>query len=411
MGKGISEMHKKWSILLAGFLLSSLEGIAFTWGILIIPLTERFGWEQSEASAPLGIFMITSIAGMIIAGYYQDKYGPAKVSAVGGLLFVLGYGLTSMLEFIPSPYWVMLTYGVIAGSASGVTYACIVPPISKWFTRNLSFAISIALMGSGISTLIFAPIKAAYLLPYFGISGTLALTGLIVSLATFIASWLVRENSSNNMSIDLEKSAVVQSETAEPTRNISPINMLKSHSFWMIWGMYLLVGVGGFIALSFMPIFGVEVTDLSVTEAAWTVSWFSIANALGRPLAGKLADSFGMLKIMFIGYIMQAAVYLMIPLFGDSFMFLLLTAVKAGFAFAISLTVFPVLAAKHFGLSNLGVNYGILSTAYGLAAISPSIGFVIYNRFASYSIVFVLVGLMSAIGAILAVLLHKQSAK
>jgi len=395
-------LDKKWSILLSGFLLSSLEGIAFTWGIIILPLVYEFGWSQAEASAPLGIFMVTSIVTLILAGYLQDKYGPAKIAAFGGLVFIAGYALTSMVVLFPSPMWVNFSYGIITGSASGITYACIIPPISKWFPKNIAFATSVALMGSGISTLIFAPLKAGYLIPTFGIFGTFIITGVLVSMITFLASWLARDTKKqtptdffvNQDSSHYEAASFIQSETL-------PTKMLKTKSFWMIWSMYLLAGTGGFIALSLLPVYGEQFLSMSATDVALSISLFSLANAFGRPLAGKLADSYGMLKVMIIGYSLQALAYILLSISGNSALFLHIASVVAGISFAISLAIFPPLITKYFGLRNLGVNYGILSTAYGLAAISPSLGFMLYNFIGSYSIILIGVGVMSSISALI----------
>jgi len=402
-------MNKKWLILISGFLLSSLEGIAFTWGIMILPLVDEFAWSQAEASAPLGIFMVTSIVTLIIAGHFQDKYGASKVSAIGGLLFIAGYALTSMVEIFPNPWWVNFSYGIVTGSASGVTYACIVPPISKWFSKNTAFATSLALMGSGISTLTFAPIKAGFLIPLLGVSGTFVATGILVSLITFIAAWLSNKAEKHEPAAIKNIRNTLPLETEQSVKSdVQPSAMLKTTSFWMIWFMYLLAATGGFIALSLFPVYGEHSLGMTASDTALSLSLFSLANAFGRPIAGKLADSYGMLKVVIISYFLQAIAYIVLVVSGGFDLPLHLTSIIIGFSFAVSLAVFPVFVGNLFGLRNLGVNYGILSTAYGLAAISPSLGFMLHEHFGSYTFVLLCVGLMSAIASCIGLLMKKN---
>jgi OFA family oxalate/formate antiporter-like MFS transporter len=163
--KGISMIIKntttanRWIILFGGFLLSLMGGMSYAWGSFVMPLVNDWGWTVTEATLPFTIMIIVFALTMIPAGWLQDKIGPRKIAVWGSVLFFVGYALSSMLRWIPNPAWLVLVYGLIVGTACGLTYSCIAPAARKWYPDHPGFAVSTSVMGFGLAAVVFSPLK------------------------------------------------------------------------------------------------------------------------------------------------------------------------------------------------------------------------------------------------------------
>jgi len=82
--------------------------------------------------------------------------------------------------------------------------------------------------------------------------------------------------------------------------------------------------------------------------------------------------------------------------------FLLITC-AIFFCFGGNFSLFPTATADLFGSKNLGPNYGIVFTAYGVAGFIGAVGVNLFvSIFGSYLILFIIMGIMSVVSAILA---------
>ncbi len=82
---------------------------------------------------------------------------------------------------------------------------------------------------------------------------------------------------------------------------------------------------------------------------------------------------------------------------------LLFGAAFTGLCYGTVFTLFPATTADFYGVRNLGVNYGLVFTGFGVAAVlGPILGAAIRDRFGSYVWAFGISGVMLLIGALLA---------
>jgi OFA family oxalate/formate antiporter-like MFS transporter len=81
-------------------------------------------------------------------------------------------------------------------------------------------------------------------------------------------------------------------------------------------------------------------------------------------------------------------------LFGSAF---------TGLCYGTIFTLFPAATADFYGVRNLGVNYGSLFTAFGVAGVTGSVlGGRVRDLFGSYTYAFITCGVMLLLGAVLA---------
>lgn len=398
---------RRWRIPFAGFLLALMGGFSYAWGVFIIPMEEQFGWTKAEAAMPFTVFMVVFSLFMIPAGSLQDKIGPRKVSEIGAILFFLSYGTASLVDRFPYPLWLIVTYGIIGGIACGLTYACVAPPSRKWFPDKPGLAISLSVMGFGLAALVLAPLKANYLIPVHGIEGTFLFIAVITTLVSLLAAWLTK-----NPPVDWAPPGwnpeAKTTNAIEINREISPRQVVKSPIFWFLWFTFALVVAGGLICIGLIPSYGKLIVGMTAGKAAIAMSIFAAFNGLGRPLAGFLSDRFGAVWVMIFTYVVQAAIFILFPVFAVTQTTLYISAALLGWGYAVTLAVFPFLTSICFGTRNLGVNYGIVFSAFGVGALAPTIGSWIFDVTKSFTPIFILSGGMTGLGLLLCVVLKKK---
>ncbi len=397
----------RWRIPLAGFLLALMGGASYAWGVFIVPMTDRFGWTKAEATLPFTVFMVVFALVMAPAGKLQDRIGPKKVSAAGALLFFLSYGLASLLGMFSSPWWLVGTYGILGGIACGLTYACVAPPARKWFPEKPGFAVSLAVMGFGLAALIIAPLKAKYLIPQYGIEGTLLFLACLTSSVSFIAAKMTKNPPAGWIPPE-SASLINKNENLRIMEEVSPKKMVREKPFWFIWATFALVSAGGLIALGLIPTYGERAVGLTPLQASLAVSFFAAFNGLGRPLAGFLGDKFGILRVMSVTYFVQAATFLAFSFFAVDQFTLYLSAAFLGWGYAVTLALFPALTSLFFGVKHFGFNYGVVFTAFGVGALAPSVGSWITDITGSFVWSFIMAGIAVSVGMFLTVVIWKK---
>jgi OFA family oxalate/formate antiporter-like MFS transporter len=88
--------------------------------------------------------------------------------------------------------------------------------------------------------------------------------------------------------------------------------------------------------------------------------------------------------------------------FYTSFPLLVVGFAVAGIAYGALFALFPAVTADFFGVKNLGVNYGIIFTSWGIAGIvGPILGGMVADITGTYAGSYMVAGIMLLLGALL----------
>jgi OFA family oxalate/formate antiporter-like MFS transporter len=101
------------------------------------------------------------------------------------------------------------------------------------------------------------------------------------------------------------------------------------------------------------------------------VAVLAVGNALGRVIAGIVSDKIGGIRTMLIVFIAQAVMMGALA-FSHTVATLVPVAAAVGFCYGANLSLFPSTTAGFFGTKNLGVNYGLVFTAWGVGGVFGS---------------------------------------
>lgn len=395
--------RERWVVLFGGFLLSLMGGMSYAWGSFVLPLVQNWGWTTAQANMPFTVMIIVFSIAMIPAGWLQDKFGPRKVAAVGAVLFLVGYSLAALMRFYSNPLWLTLTYGGGVGIACGLTYSTIAPTARKWFADRPGFAVSIAVMGFGLAAVVFAPLKKG-MIRYLGVDGTLFVIGIFVAVVAFIGARLIK-NPPQEWSPPSPSNSYNEKE--EET-NVTPREFIKTPRFYILWLALASVIGGGLTAIGLLTAYGELELQLAPAFAALAVSFYSLANGVGRPAMGWLADRWGAIKVMIGVYIIQATVFIIFPWAATTPLRLFVCSLLLGLGYASTFALFPVVVAAVSGTKHLGMNYGLVFSAFGLGAITSLIGSWFLDITGSFNTAFLLAGFATVFGLILLIILHQK---
>ena len=128
----------------------------------------------------------------------------------------------------------------------------------------------------------------------------------------------------------------------------------------------------------------------------------AIFNTCGRFVSGFVSDRIGRTNTMILAFVLQAINMFMfihyttpaLLMFGSAF---------TGLCYGTIFTLFPAATADFYGVRNLGVNYGLVFTAFGVAGvIGPMLGGRVRDLFGYYPYAFIISAIMLLLGAVLA---------
>jgi OFA family oxalate/formate antiporter-like MFS transporter len=358
-----ANVPNRWRIAAAGVAMQIALGAVYAWSVFRKPLSEHF--DTSVASVNL-IFSFAILAlgfAAYFGGVWMSKVGPRRVGMAAGLLYGAGIVLASFSG--GSVVLLYLTYGLIAGAGIGLGYIVPVATLIKWFPDRRGFITGIAVAGFGAGALVTAPlaerlIESAGLFETFAILGVIYLivvTGAAATLSNPPEGW---------------KPAGWEPDTAERSdrsgRDYDLRGALKTWQWFALWALLFLNVTAGISIISEASPIAQEVTGVSVATAAGLVSIISIANGAGRFLWAWLSDAIGRKWVFLTMFLLQAALFAIMPSVGTyalfaALAFVVLSCYGGGFG------TMPAFAADYFGSKNVGQIYGLMLTAWGFAGL------------------------------------------
>jgi len=148
--------------------------------------------------------------------------------------------------------------------------------------------------------------------------------------------------------------------------------MLRTKTFYLAWLIYLVGAGAGLMIIGYAKLIATDITGLK-SNLEWlatlAVSLLAISNAVGRPFFGSVCDRIGPKRTMLTMQGVQLFALVALFPYSQSLSVLYLAIVLLGLTFGAYLAVMPTLASYYFGAKNLGPNYGLYLSAYGVGGV------------------------------------------
>jgi len=393
----------RWWRVVGALLMNLSLGSLYAWSIFVAPLEKEFGWSRADTSWIFTIAVFVFGMSFVIAGRLQDKLGPFKISVIGSIGLSLGFILASFTNSLP---WILFTFGGVMGFGNGFGYATPIPVLSKWFPDRRGLAVGLAVAGYGGGSAILAFIGPP-MLSGLGWRGTFLWLGIGFFVATIIGAFLLQNPPAGYKPEGwVPPPPSAKAKVVATTYDYPPSEMVKTPQFPLMWIGYCLGAAAGLMTISQLIPYGRSV-GMPATAAVLTLVLGAVGNAGGRIFSGWLSDAIGRLQTLRLMILISAiAMFMLANSTNIGIIYVVLFIVY--YCYGTLLSVFPSTTADFFGTKNLGVNYGWVFTAWGVAGIvGPMIAGYMFRTYKSYTGAFYAAGILAVI-SLIAMLLAKR---
>ena len=381
----------RWIIATAGVVMQVALGAVYAWSVFRVPLSNAYGTGVSAVNTTFSIAILALGFAAFFGGLWMNKSGPRVVALSAGVLYGAGIFLASFAQ--PSLWILYLTYGLMAGIGIGLGYIVPVATLIKWFPDKRGFITGIAVAGFGAGALLTAPI-AKQLVTGVGLFPTFAILGILY-LIMVVGAGLFMKNPPEGWTP--EGWEPEEEESSERTGVDYELGgALKTWQWYALWALLFLNVTAGIAIISEADPIAQELSGVEPAIAAWLVSIISIGNAAGRFLWAWLSDAIGRKWVFLTMYLLQAALFFLLPVVGASFVMLAIICFIIVSCYGGGFGTMPAFNADYFGSKNVGMIYGLMITAWGFAGVlGPQLISIMYDATRSYAGAFyILAGIM-----------------
>lgn len=194
MGSNEQSLFYGWIVVAASFFAMTAHACFFSFGVFYKPLMDQFGWTTSEVALAPSIVSFMYLASVIPMSSLYQRLNVRYVVLIGGILMGSGLVLSSQ---VTSLWQLYLFYGVLAGAGTSTIWVPFTSTIMRWFTRRRGLAMAVALSGSGVGSLLMAPLLA-YMIVTFDWRMSFLVAGGIVFLLMSSAAVVIRGGAGGN---------------------------------------------------------------------------------------------------------------------------------------------------------------------------------------------------------------------
>jgi OFA family oxalate/formate antiporter-like MFS transporter len=404
--RATSPFANPWLQLIIGIIcMVMIANLQYGWTLFVGPIDAKYHWGKASIQVAFTVFVLLETWLVPVEGYLVDRFGPRWIVVIGGTLCGIAWALNSIADSLPMLYFAAALGGVGAG---GVYGTCIGNAV-RWFPnrRGLAAGLTAAGFGAG-SALTIIPI--ASMIKSAGYQQTFLTFGIVQGIVVFLLGFLILVPPATLLT------ASVKVSPGAGRRQVSPMEMVKTPVFWLMYAMFVMMAAGGLMAVAQLaPIAkDFKVADIPVSLIGLTLPALTFAltidrilNGLCRPFFGWVSDHIGRENTMCLAFGLEGFGIIALANFGtDPVLFVLLSGVVF-FAWGEIYSLFPATAADTFGTKFATANTGLLYTAKGTAAIVVPFASVWATSAGGWHGVFVAAAIANFLAAALALLALK----
>lgn len=370
-----------------------------SWGVLYYAftvlsprITSQTGWSPPAVAAAFSVGLVTSALIGIGVGRWLDRHGPRVIMTAGSALAAMSLvGVAAA----PNLGWFVAAWVVAGVAMGGVLYPPAFAALTRWFGPRSVSALTVLTLAGGLASTVFAPITAA-LSAHLDWRGTYLVLAAVLAVVTVPA---------HLFGLRRPWPPVHSTHPIE-----TPTQTARSRSFLALTAAFALAACASYAVIAnLVPL----MTQRGIsTEAA--------AIALGLGGAGQVAGrlGYGILvrrlsvvprtALVFTGIAVTTALLGIVT----SLAALIVVAILSGVARGIKTLLQATAVTERWGPTHYGHLSGILSAPVTLAtALGPWIGAVLASLLGGYAPMFLVLGAVGVLAAVIAMASTTPSAR
>ncbi len=380
-----------------------MGGVHFTFGIFFKPISAEFGWTRAATSGAFTLYSIFHGALFIITGRINDRFGPRLLLTASGLFLGLGYFLMSRIGAIWQLY---LFYGVIVSIGMSGGFVPLLSTVARWFVKRRGLMTGLVLAGGGIGQSVLPPLTS-WLIATFDWRTTYIIIGGSVFILIVLLAQLLRRDPKQIGQVAYGAEEAAGEGTTLERGGLSLRQAMSTKQFWQYCLVIIFAqfGIGVMIVHSVPYAIGL---GMSPTSAAGVMTTLAAVGIAGRIIFGAVIDRIGSKHVLFAMCLLMSIALLGLGLAGARTIWSLYSfAAVFGFGFGGFVSVMSPLVAQLFGLTSHGAIFGVVTFGATVGGgIGPLVAGAIFDVTNSYSLAFLVAGVLSLCAFILALLLR-----
>jgi len=378
--------------------MASVANLQYGWTLFVLPIQHQWGWTKAEIQVAFTIFILLETWLVPFEGAIVDRIGPRWMVLAGGVATFLAWFVNSQASSLGMLY----LGGAIAGFAGGAVYGTCVGNALKWFPdkRGLCGGLTAAGFGAGAAITII-PIRS--MIATSGYQHTFLVFAIIYGVIIVVVSNFIRAPRAQDL-------PAMQIKVLQTTADVPPSQAVRSPIFWIMYLMFFLVAAGGLMSAAQLAPIAHErgIADAPVVIFGFTTTaivaalfFHNITNGIGRPLNGWISDHIGRANMMGLAFGIEAVAIALFGFFGTTPGYFVATDALVFLFWGDIFSLFAATVGDAFGRKYVTVNYGIMYTAKGAAALLVPLGNVLTHFTGSWHAVYTVGCAMNALAALI----------
>ena len=372
-----SRIPNRWVQLMAGIVaMMAIANLQYAWTLFTKPMQSHLHVSLAAIQGIFSLFIILETWLVPFEGYLVDRIGPRLMLGVGGILVGLGWVFSGQAETLRSLYF----WYCLGGVGAGIVYGGTIGNALKWFPDYRGLCVGLTAGAYGIGTaLTVSPI--ADMIKTSGYQHALIFWGTIQGFVVLCAAlFLAKPPTGWTPPNWTEKEAKIKQHVRSSNVDLTPWQMLRQPSFYIIYLMMTMLSFGGLVVTAQLNPMAVSyhvdkvIVAFGMTALVMAITVDRYLNGLTRPFWGWVSDHIGRENTMFIAFTLEAiAVFALLQLISRPVWFIALSGL-CFFAWGEIFSLFPSITGDLFGKTWATTNYGVVYTAKGMGALFAGFG-------------------------------------
>ena len=366
-----------WLLLVAGSIITSLSlGVRSTFGLFLDPVIDTLGTGRGSFALAIAIQNLMWGLTQPVAGAIADKYGTARVLAVGAVAYAGGLVLMAASTTTGT---LVLSAGFVIGIANGAaSFAVVLAAVGRMVSpERRSMALGVVSAMGSVGQFVLVPL-ARWLIDSAGWEETALALGLVILAVLIFAPWL------RGRSID--QAPADHGAASEPPVALTQELRRAGHS-----RSYRLLNLAFFVCGFHVTFIATHLAsyseDVGQTRgvAATALALIGLFNIAGSLAAGALGARYSKSKLLSGIYGARAVVITAFLLVPPSPTTIVVFGAAIGLLWLATVPLTSAIVVGQFGTTHAGTLFGIVFLSHQLGAFAGAwMGGSLTDRLGSY---------------------------
>ncbi len=351
----IDSRQAAWRLLTTLLLMLLGNSGMYVVSVVLPEVQTEFGVSRADASIPYTLSMLGFGIGGMWMGRWADRFGIARVAALGALGVASGFVLAGLSGGIVG---FALAQGLLGLLGIASTFAPLLADTAQWWNKRRGIAVAVCASGNYLAGTLWPPI-AQWGVTQVGWRTTYLCIGLFCGIGMGLLALRMRTPPPAAAAATVNRQGVVASER--------PFGMSVIQAQWLL----SVAGVACCVAMAMPQVHIVAYcSDLGFGAArgAEMLSLMLACGIVSRLVSGVICDRIGGIRTLLLGSALQGIALMMFLPF-DGLVPLYLVSAMFGLFQGGIVPSYAIIVREHFPAKEAGARTGtiIMATLVGMA--------------------------------------------